>query len=102
MMSPEENPVRKIDSSAPVRIIDWSGLTNDELAEIFDALYERNDAVVKATESLRIRLALKTNTQSAFKEAGYSVAGVSKKLIDSLWPEIEKRYAAGKIEEKET
>jgi hypothetical protein len=73
------------------RTIDWSFLTNDELSELFDALYERNALVVKARESVHIRLNLPTVSQKAFYAENSDLARVSKTLIDTLWVEIKKR-----------
>jgi hypothetical protein len=37
-------------------MIDWTTATPDELAELYDALYERNDHIQKAFDQIHMRM----------------------------------------------
>jgi len=71
--------------------IDWSTATDNQLSELYDALYERNDRVRKALDSIHFRLNLgdRYDKAAAFEN---DALVVSKDLADSIMAEVQERH----------
>jgi hypothetical protein len=70
--------------------IDWSPATDDQLSELYDALYDRNALLVKSLDSMHFRVNLGTRLArvEAFKD---DILHPTKALVDSILDEVSRR-----------
>jgi hypothetical protein len=70
--------------------IDWSPATDDQLSELYDALYERNGLLAQSLDSMHFRVNLGTRSAKveAFKD---DILHPTKALVDSILDEISRR-----------
>jgi hypothetical protein len=77
-------------------MIDWSKATDDELGELYDALYERNTLVVKNLEAVHTRIAIGSRYHDLYRMKD-ALCKISKDLADSVREEIRRRNETGAI-----
>lgn len=80
------------------QMIDWTAATDEELGELYDALYERNDRITKSLDQIHIRLGSKRSNK--FFDLSEHVRGPSYDLADQVRGEFKRRHPPNETSEQ--